>query len=141
MSFRLVKEGTDDPQYRKMRVASQAYTLGDVVMLDATSNSVDVVPATASVTPGTLFGVAMETVTSAATALLVCLIVPSQEWEATASNTASADHNYLHMLLTDKAAVNNTTNNTTDEAVFVQTGIVSSTKIVGSFSNFNNASV
>jgi hypothetical protein len=140
MAFKLLKEGPET-RYRKVRVASQAYTLGDVVMLDTTSDSVDVIPATASVTPGNLFGVAMETVTSAATALLVCVISPDQTWEATASNTASANHNYLHMLLTDCTAVNNTTNNTTDEAVFLQTGVVSSTKIVGSFSNFNNASV
>lgn len=140
MAFKLVKEGPET-RYRKVRVASQAYTTGDVVMLDTGSDSTDVIPATAATTPGNLFGVAMETVPATATSLLVCVISPDQQWEATASNTASLNHNYLHMLLTDCTAVNNTTNNTTDEAIFLQTGIVSATKIVGSFSNFNNASV
>ena len=84
----------------------------------------------------------METVTSSATALLVAVINPTQLWEATADNAVNANHNFLHMLLADANSVNNTTNNTTDEAVFLQKGLgTTSTKIVGSFSNFNVASV
>jgi hypothetical protein len=140
MAFKLVKENAET-EYRKVRVASQAYTVGDVVMLDTSSDSVDVIPATASVNPSNLFGVAMETVAATATELLVCVINPSQVWEATATNASNVSHNYLHMLLTNASSVNNTTNNTTDEAVFLQTGIISTTKIVGSFRNFNVASV
>lgn len=140
MAFSLIKDAIP-AEYKKVRVSSQAYTIGDVVMLDASSDAVDVVPATAAVTPTRLYGVAMETVAATATSLLICLINPTQEWKATASNAASTDHNYLHMLLSDCTAVNNTTNNTTDEAVFMQTGILSSSVIVGKFSNFNVASV
>jgi len=140
MAFDLIKD-TNVTEYKKVRIASQAYTLGDVVMLDTSSTSVDVIPATASTNGSNLYGVAMQTVTSAATSLLICIINPTQEWSATASNTASTDHNYNHMLLTDCTAVNNTTNNTTDEAIFVQTGILSTTKIVGKFANHNVATV
>lgn len=134
--FRLIKEDTD-PIFKKVRIASQAYTLGDAVMLDRTSDSVDVVPATASSTTTNIYGVAMETVASTATELLICLVTPTQEWEADSVNNSNASHNYQRMLLNDKDSVNNTgTDNTTDEAVFMQTGTIgaaSAKKIVGNF--------
>lgn len=126
-----------DPQttvYKKVRIASQAYTIGDAVMQDTTSDSVDVVPATSSTTTWNVIGVAMETVTSSATELLIALITPEQEWSVETANTASANHNYQNMLLTDANTVNNTgSNNTTDEAVFTQTGVVGTTKAIGRF--------
>lgn len=132
--FKLIKEDTD-PIYKKLRIASQAYTLGDLAMWDRTSDSVDVVPATSSSTTTNVAAVAMETVTSSATECLFCLVTPGQVWEVDSVNNSNESHNYQRMLLNDKDSVNNTgTDNTTDEAVFMQTGTVgaaSAKKIVG----------
>ena len=134
--FSLVKD-PNTTTYKKLRVASQAYTLGDAVMLDRTSDSVDVVPATSSTTTTNLYAVAMETVTSAATELLCAIITPDQEWSAESANNSNASHSYQRMLLTDANTVNNTgTDNTTDEAVFMQTGTIgaaASKRIIGKF--------
>lgn len=122
--FKLVKENTD-PVYKKVRVASQAYTIGDLVMVQTTADSIDVVPATSSSTTFGILGVAMETVTSSATELLICFVYADQEWSVDCTNTPTVDDNYQKMLLTNKSVVNNThTTNTTKEAVFMQTGVV-----------------
>ncbi len=134
VGFRLVKENTD-PVYKKLRIASQAYTLGDLAMVDTTADAIDVVPATASTTTALVYAVAMETVSSAATEALFCLVTPDQEWSVDATNTPSTNDNYQHMILTDKATVNNThTNSTSGAALFLQTGVVgaaSAKRIVG----------
>lgn len=127
-----------DPQnteYRVVRTSgSQAYTIGDAVMMDTTSDAVDVVPATSSSTTINIFGVAMETIAATATSLLVCLANASQKWTATSNATANSNHNYQKMVLTDKVTVNNTgTTDTTVNAVFTQLGVVSTTRIVGRF--------
>lgn len=135
VGFKLVKEA-NETVYKKLRIASQAYTLGDLAMLDTTADAVDVVPATASTVTGNVYAVAMETVTSAATEALFCLVNAQQEWSADATNTPSTNDNYQKMILTDKATVNNThTNSTSASAVFLQTGVVgaaSAKRIVGS---------
>lgn len=119
-------------EFKKVRVASQAYARGDLVMLDRTSDSVDVVPATSSATTTRIYGVALETVTSSATELLVALVNAQQEWSVESANTASANHNYQRMVLTDANTVNNTgTDDTNDEAVFMQTGVLGTTSIIG----------
>ena len=132
--FKLKKENTD-PIYKKLRISSQAYTLGDLAMLDRTSDSVDVIPATSSTTTTNAYAVAMETVTSSATEALFCLVDPTQVWEVDSVNNSNESHNYQRMLLNDKDSVNNTgTDNTTKEAVFMQTGTVgtaASKKVVG----------
>lgn len=123
-------------EYRNVRVASQAYTIGDAVHQDRTSDAVDVVPATASSTTVNIYGVAMETVTSAATTLLIALANSQQRWVADATNTPATNHNYQRMILTDKATVNNTgTDDTSVNAVFEQIGVVSTSpkRIVGRF--------
>jgi len=132
--FKLVKENTD-PIYKKLRISSQAYTQGDIAMLDRTSDSVDVVPGTSASTTTNIYAVAMETVASTATECLFCLVEPTQVWEVDSVNNSNESHNYQRMLLNDKDSVNNTgTDNTTDEAVFMQTGTVgtaASKKLVG----------
>ena len=115
-----------DPEttvFEKVRVASQAYTIGDIVMLDRTADAIDVVPATASTTTTNLYGVAVQTVTSSATALLIVIITPEQEWLLQSANSAVANDKFERMILTDANTVNNThTDDTTKEAVFMQTG-------------------
>lgn len=119
-----LKASVNDVEYRKVRVASQAYTLGDAVMRDTTSDSVDVVPATSSTSGDTLVGVAMETVASSATELLIAIIEPSQVWECEVANTVSANHNYQKMVLTDANTVNNTgTDSVADAAICLQIGV------------------
>ena len=126
-----------DPEvtvYEKVRIASQAYTFGDAVMLDTTSDAIDVVPATASTTNTNLYGVCLETVAATATEMLIAVITDKQEWSADADGAASTNHNKQNMLLTDKDSVNNTgANNTTKEAVFKQKAVISTSKIVGTF--------
>lgn len=132
--FKLIKDA-QETECKKFRIASQAYTIGDVVMLDRTSDSIDVVPGTSSSTTTNIYAVALETVTSAATEILCAVVQPWQEWEVDSVNNSNASHNYQRMLLNDKDSVNNTgTDNTTDEAVFMQTGIkgaASDKKVVG----------
>lgn len=126
-----LKSNLNEVEYRKVRVASQAYTIGDAVMLDLTSDSVDVVPATSSTTVQLIYGVAIETVTSAATELLIAVIEPSQKWEVETANAVSANHNYQRMVLTDKDTVNNTgTDSTADEAVVRQVGVAGTKALV-----------
>src|SRR3990167_4468816 len=105
--FRLVSN-LNEVEYRSVRVASQAYTIGDAVMRQVTADATDVVPATSSTTSQFLIGVAMETVASAATSLLVAIIEPSQKWECAVTNAVAANDNYQWMVLTDKSEVNNT---------------------------------
>ena len=120
-----LKKNLNDVQYRNVRVASLAYTIGDVVMLDRTSDAIDVVPGTSSTNTQNVFGVAMETVASSATSLLLALIAPDQEWEVQSANNSNVNYFGYRMLLTDANTVNNAaTDNTTDEAVCLQVGVI-----------------
>lgn len=137
IGFKLITDPVESTEYRNVRVASQAYTIGDAVMADLASDAVDVVPATSSAKTTIIYGVAMETVTSAATSLLVALITNAQRWSADTTNNSNTNHNMERMILTDKATVNNTgTDDTSVNAVFQQYGIigaVSAKRIVGRF--------
>ncbi len=124
-------------EYRNVKVASQAYTIGDAVMQDYTSDAVDVVPATSSAKTTNIYGVAMETVASSATSLLVAIITDVQRWTADVTNTSVVNYEFQRMVLTDKATVNNTgTDDTSVNAVFQQMGVIgalSAKRIVGRF--------
>lgn len=138
MAFKLLKESAQD-EFEVVRIASQAYTIGDLVMADRTADAVDVVPATSASKTTNIYAVAMETVTSAATSMLVCKVRPDQKWVADATNTPSTNDGMQRMVLTDKATVNNThTDDTSVNAVFQQAaggGVVDATgkKIAGTF--------
>lgn len=133
IGFKLIAEpGTTE--YRVFTVASQAYTIGDSV--DVSRTAATVVPSTATSTTLGIRGVAMETVTSAATSLLVALCDARQRWSADVTNAPVTTDNYQRMILTDKATVNNThTDSTTSSGVFEQLGVVDTTgkRIVGRF--------
>lgn len=139
IGFKLLKESAQD-EFRNVRIASQAYTIGDLVMADYTADAVDVVPATAASKTTNIYGVAMETVASTATTMLICVISPGQYWTADTTNTPATNDTMQRMILTDKATVNNThTDDTTVSAVFQQTGVVDTTgkRIVGRFLTSN----
>ncbi len=131
--FKLVAD-PGNTEYRVFTIVSQAYTIGDSV--DVSRTAADVVPSTASSVTYGIRGVAMETVTSAATQLLVCLANERQRWTADVTNTPVSTDNGQRMILTDKATVNNThTDSTTASGVFEQIGVVDATgkRIVGRF--------
>jgi tRNA(Ile2) C34 agmatinyltransferase TiaS len=129
MSFKLIK----DPEatvFRNFTIVSQAYTIGDLV--DISRTAADVVPSTASSVGYGIRGVAMQTVTSAATVLLVALCTSRQDWIVNATNATNVAHNGQRMLLTDKVSVNNTgTDSTSASAVFEQLGVIDSTHLLG----------
>ena len=121
--FRLVKNMNEVVQ-EVVRVASQAYTIGDAVMRDTSADSVDVVPATSSTTTDTIYGIANQTVASTATTLEVIVIEPSQVWECETANTVAANDNFQKMVLTDANTVNNThSDSVTDQAIVLQLGL------------------
>lgn len=69
--------------------------------------------------------VAVETVTSSATSVLCIPVLPGQVWEAESANNSAAADNGDRMLLTDANTVNNTgTDNTSEEACFIQLGVI-----------------
>ncbi len=117
-------------EFRTYTIASQAYTIGDLVDLSRTAATVT--PATSSSTTYTIIGVAMQTVASTATSLLVCLVTPGQKWTAAMTNATNAAHNGQRMVLTDKAPVNNTGSDSTSTAgIFAQIGVISTTRAGG----------
>ena len=119
-------------EYRNFAIVSQAYTIGDAVMVSRTA--ADVIPATSSTPTYGIRGVAMETVTTAATTLLVALATQFQRWTADVTNAADATHNGQRMVLTDARTVNNTgTASTTEYGIFEQLGIVGTSRNVGRF--------
>ena len=120
--------------YKVVRIANQAYAVGDAVMQDYASDAIEVVPATASSKTTNIYGVAMEAQTSSATTLLIALVTDRQQWQADVTNTANTNHNMQRMILTDKGTVNNTgTDDTSVNAVFQQQGVIGTTRIVGRF--------
>jgi hypothetical protein len=133
IEFRLLKDA-GNTEYRQVRIASQAYAIGDAVMQDRVSDAVDVVPAISSTITGNIYGVAMSTQVSTDTTLLICIVTPAQQWAADATNTTNTNHNQQRMALTDKGTVNNTgTDVTGTTGVFEQIGTLTTTRIVGRF--------
>lgn len=133
IEFRLIAD-PDNTVYKTVRIASQAYAIGDAVMQDYTADAIDVVPATSSTTTPKIYGVAMSTQVSTDTTLLIALITDRQTWAADVTNTAATNDNYQRMALTDKGTVNNShTDQSGPTGVFQQQGTLSSTRVVGRF--------
>lgn len=132
----------DNTEYRQFTIASQAYTIGDLVVFSRSAATV--IPATSSTLNNDSIAVAMETVASTATTLLCCLIKPIQRWVADATNAPNVAHNYQRMVLTDQRTVNNTgSDSTTDAAIVTQLGVVDATgkRILVSFNNVAGVSL
>ena len=146
MAFKLVKD-TQETEFVKVRIASQAYTIGDAVYLDRTADAIDVLPVSVGAgTPNSIFAVAMETVTSSATELLVAVIQPWQVWQALTTNNSVVNDKYQRMII---GATSGTVNNSHTDvagstAIFQQTGVVGALadkQIVGNFLKINGISV
>ena len=146
MAFKLVKD-TQETEFVKVRIASQAYNIGDAVYLDRTADAVDVLPVSVgSGTTNSVYGVAMETVTSAATTLLVAIIQPWQVWQALTTNNSVVNDKYQRMIIGATAGtINNSHTDVTDStAIFQQTGVVGALadkQIVGNFCVVRGVSV
>lgn len=141
IGFKLIADPTET-EYRTMTIASQAYTIGDAVAYSRSAATV--VPATSSSITNDIFGVAMETVTSSATTLLVAIVRPQQRWIADVTNATNTAHNFQRMVLTDQRTVNNTgTDSTANTAVVTQLGVVDSTgkRILVSFNKVDGVSL
>ena len=127
--FSLIRD-PNPTEFRTFTISSQAFTIGDLVDVSRTAGTVT--PSTSSSTTYTIRAVAMQTVASTATTLLVCLVTPAQEWTAAMTNATNATHNGQRMVLTDKATVNNTgTDSTSTAAVFEQYAVVTGTRAAG----------
>lgn len=118
--------------YKVFPISSQAYQVGDLVQYSRSAGTV--IPATSASINANIVGVAMSAQVSGDTTLLVCLVTPEQTWQADATNATNAAQNYQRMVLTDKGTVNNTgTDVTGSTGVFTQEGVVTATRISGSF--------
>jgi hypothetical protein len=130
VGFKLIAD-PDTTEYRVFKISSTAFTIGDAVDISRTAGG-PLAAATSSSTCYTIRGVAMETVTTAATTLLVALATSRQRWSVDANATTNVTHNGQRMALTDKSTVANTgTDISTVYGVFEQTGTVSTTRVVG----------
>lgn len=132
IGFKLIAD-PNTTVFRNYTIASQAFTIGDLV--DVSRTAATVTPSTASSKDYEIRGVAMETVTSSATTLLIALVNVQQLWSVDSTNNANASHNGQRMVLTDKSTVNNTgSDSTSASAVFEQvgfTGAVGDKRLVG----------
>jgi hypothetical protein len=139
--FSLKTDNLTTSVFERVKVASQAYTIGDAVMLSRTTGGV--IPATAATTTLLIYGVAMETVTSAATSLLICVITEDQVWQVTTTDTPIAGDNFKVLVLATKSSVTNTqlvTSDTSTAGIFMQTALVDATNkvIAGKFLKARN---
>lgn len=133
IEFKLV-ENVVPIEYKQFRIASQAYQIGDALQWDRTADAVDVTPATSSTITAGIAAIAMEAKLSTDTTMLCAILAPDQRWAADATNATNTNHNNQRMVLTDKGTVNNTgTDSTSTAAVFKQTGVLTTTRIVGQF--------
>ena len=96
-----------------------------------------VILATSSSSAEDLAGVAVETIGTSATSVLVQRISEDDEYVVSTTNNSATTMNYERMVLTDENEVNNTgTDSTSDAAVFVQlypVGAAADKKIRGRF--------
>lgn len=118
----------------RLTISSITVAEGDALMWDY-ENEVAIL-ATSSMTPERFAGIAVEAATTADTSVLVRLPAEFDEYIAdTTSNTATTD-NYHRTALTDEDQVANGADNTADEGVFMQLGMIGATadkKIRGRF--------
>lgn len=134
MAFKRVK-GSDKGFSEPRTVSSLTGSVGELVDYDRTNEVL--AEATSSSTPESLAGVLVSAVASTDTSAQVQEIVDGDEYIADTTNNSSAAHNYHRMVLTDSLTVNNTgTDDTTDNAVFMQiapVGAAANKKILGRF--------
>lgn len=137
MAAILKRDPNPDSPFRTVRIASQAYSVGDILDWDRTSDAVDVVPSTASSTTTSIAGVAMEAKTSSDTSMLICLFRPKQEWVVDSTNNSNSNHRYLRAIWGTGQKINNTGSDVTgNTGIFTQTGEIGAAankQLIGEF--------
>ena len=122
-------------EYKQLRIANQAYAIGDAAMWDRVSDAIDVVPATSSTITANIAAISMETHLSTDTLGLFAILAPDQRWAADSTNASNTNHNQQRMVLTNQGTVNNTGTDSS-AGIFQQTGtigVASANRIVGRF--------
>ena len=146
MAFKLIKD-TQETEIVTVRIASQAYTIGDLVYLDRVSDGTDVLPVSVgNGTQNSVYGVAAQTVTSAATTLDVYVVQPWQVWQVASTNNAVVNDKFTRMIIgANPGTVNNTgTDVSGSTAIFQQTGVVgalTAKQLVGNILKITGVSV
>lgn len=124
-----------DRGFQRFTTSSLAITKDDLLVFDRANNVV--IKATSSTSLEDLAGVAVETITSSETSVLVQRITADDEYVVSTTNNSATTMNYERMVLTDENEVNNTgTDSTSDAAVFIQiapVGAAADKKIRGRF--------
>jgi hypothetical protein len=124
-----------DRGFERFTTSSLAITQGDLLVFDRANNVV--IKATSSTSMEDVAGVAVETITSAETSVLVQRVTEDDEYVVNTTNNTTTASNYERMVLTDENEVNNTgTDSTSDAAVFMQispVGAAADKKIRGRF--------
>lgn len=105
----------------ELPVSSLTLAIGDMLELDVGATTWT--EAAATTEHWQLKAVCTESTTTADTVVKARMVASGQLWEAESANNSAAADNGDRMLLTDKNTVNNTgTDNTSEEACFIQLG-------------------
>ena len=106
-----------DRGFIRFDTSSLAITKGDLLAFDRSNNVV--IKATSSTSVEDLAGVAVETIVSTETSVLVQKVDENDEFVAPTTNNTAATMNYERMVLTDENEVNNTGTDSTSDAAYV----------------------
>lgn len=113
-------------------ISATAFSVGDLLQYSRTAGTVIIASATTEV--DNLAGVCVKATTTADTKILLQKIEKGDVYEVDSLNAANAAHNYQRMIWGAGNTANNTgTDVTGDTGIFMQTGVVGTSKIVGEF--------
>jgi len=116
----------------KRTISSLACSVGDLMVYNRTSYKVEAATATSEI--DNLAGICMAATTTADTEVLLQRIMPGDVYRVSTVNAADATHNYQRMIWGAAHTANNTgTDVAGDTGIFMQTGIVGTSEIVGEF--------
>jgi len=131
MAFKRIK-GSDRGLVERT-ISSTAFAVGDLLQYSRTGAVVETASATTEL--DNLAGICVKATTTADTVVLLQQIMPGDVYEVGTLNAANAAHNYMRCIWGAGHTANNTgTDVTGDTGLFMQTGVVGTSKIVGEFS-------
>lgn len=140
MAFKLVGGYPENFAVEVPITAGVAIATGD--LLDINGNVLQ--RATSSTTIHTVWGVAAETVSTAATAIKVIPVTDSQIWEADCTNNTAANQLFESCALTDHAYLSNTSSDVTGSTAvftpFALVGAAATKKVLGRFTILQSTS-
>lgn len=124
--FKLVKAPHSSSHVEELPISSLTLAVGDMLELDVGATTWTT--ADSATEHWQKKAVVQEAATSSATVVKAIPVLPGQIWEAESANDAATADNGDRMLLTDQNTVNNTgTDNTSEEACFIQRGFAGAT--------------